>query len=902
MPLTVPAKFKTLAQMLKEEAEKTTAARETAAVPTQPKAHSFDASPQPAKTPKTATPTLSRDLAAAYAISQMDEQLGDKLFQNIAAGTRDALNYSPYLQPTNSTPIRELNRLGVDATKIDKEFFDRYAWLKPHTRYLMNGVPMAPISGSSPEESAAYYYAKLWNAEEQTEKAETELISLNREVNYWAKRVDRNYSDEEILGRIDWKKYPTLTRMREGKERGKPILLNRGVEFNEDTVYGMLWSARNGESTGSHTLDAMQYARGKGRKYEADPNVKAKLDPANQAYNPYAVGSTVDEAAEYFDVSTFNQDWLDKNRNILNSADENAKRMYRTVYDAEQFTRQAEGELNGLQKEIDARFDFYAMAETVDPEAILQGILEDYPALRRMDEGRLGSGLAGLTRPLGYRYEDVATSVNDKASIINKRKGSTKNGADLAAAAQNEKSAVIAAEGNALQNAVAPKSLTARKSTLWDQGAAVAWNSNTWFRPDEDAGYNAILGVLQGSPAGGMDALATNEGAVTMAADMIVDAANAETGGTVIDPKIRTQYDQVAHTVLGMNRDSIFKIASFLNDAMNVQNTAVERTDLTRALSTIARMDDTALRQVLDAFVSEDGLDLPTAQTLFRLMKLREAMVGKVSGADGMTGDALVLATSNALKSTNIDTGNPDLDDVLMIAASTTHNLDIARERWGMAGVNYIGSLIQSGHAKEAVLIASLPSHAKAVIVAEENMRTVALNQDAILAQANAAAQDMQNPHLLKNAAKRAEQQALLAIKAELMDEGALGDRSGLEQDVKTAERILDQSKAGLNRAVQTEQAKWSTLAKAQARFVANLADTNAMKAVHTAFGEFWNASTARKKAQQAVAGSQQALTDARQKMSDAQKRAVENVEIQAGQKLKELLLKSSFRLRPDRW
>ena len=377
-----------------------------------------------------------------------------------------------------------------------------------------------------------------------------------------------------------------------------------------------------------------------------------------------------------------------------------------------------------------------------------------------------------------------------------------------------------------------------------------------------------------------------------MAAGTIVDAAKAETGGTVIAPKIRTQYDQVAQTVLGMNGDSIFKIASFLNDAMNVQNTAIERTDLTRALSTIARMDGTALRQVLDAFVTEDGLDLPTAQTLFRLMKLREAMVGKVSGADGMTGDAFVLATSNALRSINMDTGNPGLDDALTIAASTTHNLDIARERWGMAGVNYIGNLIQSGHAKEAVLIASLPSHAKAVIVAEENMRTVALNQDAILAQANAAAQDMQNPHLLKNAAKRAEQQALLAIKAELMDEGALGDRSGLEQDVKTAERILDQSKAGLNRAVQTEQAKWNTLAKAQARFVANLADTNAMKAVHTAFGGFWNASTARKKAQQAVAGNQQALIDARQKMSDAQKRAVENVEIQAGQKLKELLLK----------
>ena len=62
-----------------------------------------------------------------------------------------------------------------------------------------------------------------------------------------------------------------------------------------------------------------------------------------------------------------------------------------------------------------------------------------------------------------------------------------------------------------------------------------------------------------------------------------------------------------------------------------------------------------------------------------------------------------------------------------MIAASTAHNLDIDMERWGMAGVNYIANLIQSGRGAEAALLVSLPSYASGVVVAEENMRTVTL-------------------------------------------------------------------------------------------------------------------------------------------------------------------------------
>jgi hypothetical protein len=240
MPLTLPQKTKTLVQELKEKAQNGTAGQGT----------------------------------ADRTVTDRTQSLG------IMAGSWDALipRGSDYLQPTNIAAIRELNNLGVDTSKINKEFFERNATLKQYASIGMNGLPVAPGAGSSREEKAAYYYTKLLNAENQTVRAETELAGLNREISYWAGRKDRNYSDDEITKRIDWNKYPTLNVMREELKRGRPVPLNRGIDFGGDTVNGMLWSARNGKGSGSHTVNAVKYALGVGNTYHADPDIRAKLD------------------------------------------------------------------------------------------------------------------------------------------------------------------------------------------------------------------------------------------------------------------------------------------------------------------------------------------------------------------------------------------------------------------------------------------------------------------------------------------------------------------------------------------------------------------------------------------------------------------------------------------------
>ena len=374
-----------------------------------------------------------------------------------------------------------------------------------------------------------------------------------------------------------------------------------------------------------------------------------------------------------------------------------------------------------------------------------------------------------------------------------------------------------------------------------------------------------------------------------MMAGTVTDAAKAQISGVVIDPEMRDMYEQAALPVLGLDKNSIVEIASFLNDAVNPQHATEADMDLIGTLSAIASMDDAVLKQVLDVFVTDDKLDLNTAQTLFRLMQLRGAMLGTASDVDEFIGDAYVQATSDALKNAGIDTGYPDLDVALKAAVSTSHNLDIAMERWGMGGVNYIANLIQSGRGADAALIVSLPSYANAVIVAEENMRTVALNEDAILAQENALVQDMQDPYLSNNATQRAGQQALAAIQSELIDRGALGNYSGLEQEVARAQWIADDSKAELNQAVQTEKAALNTLVKAQAQFEKNMADVNAAKAVEDAIDGLQEASFARMEAEKTFANSQRALEESQQRLDAARQMDMEKVQAQAEQYFAEL-------------
>jgi len=360
-------------------------------------------------------PTNSEMVGRIYTIAQQDEAKGRDLMQRYQELTtrKDSHYYNPYAQSTNKA-TQELANLGFDMSGgITDKWLEENSWLKNYYRTENGNSPLAPTKTSTREQNAAYWYYQGLKAEGTTQKAENEWAALQEELTYWAKRKDRNYSDDEILGKINWNNYKTLTGMDADREMGTPTTLNRSVGYSQDALKGVIWAARNNGGTGNPLFDSAQAALGAGNQWREDPKIAAKLNPESAEYNPYAVGSTLDDAALYFGVDNFSRDWLEKNRAYLNSSDPTAVQMYQKVYNAEQTTLKAEQEKAELDRRIDEMLKL-----SYDPEVVLDGLMDSWgegngalSTLKRMDESRQSGKLMDMTRPVDYRAEDIEAYV-----------------------------------------------------------------------------------------------------------------------------------------------------------------------------------------------------------------------------------------------------------------------------------------------------------------------------------------------------------------------------------------------------------------------------------------------------------------------------------------------------------
>ncbi len=860
---------------------------------------------------------FAKGLAMIIALSARKPDEAKRLFKFMQTSEKDpgSSYYRPYARPTNKGSMEELSKLGIDTSNIDEKWFQDNAWLKQHARLGNAGMPKVPTSQSSREETAAYYYVRLADSEWRTRQAETELQGLRREIGYWAGRKDRNYSDEEILQRIDWNKYPTLTMLREGQQKGRPAQLNRAIDFDSDTVFGMLWSARNGKTSGCSTIDAAWYALGKGRQYEPDDFVRAMRDTKNYAYNPYALGSTVDEAAEYFGVDGFNQKWLNDNQGILKSGNETAIRHYQQVYDAEQLTLAAEGESRKLSDRIDARLNRAVSAGgSINANALLKDALFGLDTLQRMDEGLSSGDLAPLTRPVNYRWQDVMSQVSGQVQVINARQNAPHNPADLDIAARNEEEKVIQGQGTLIQKDAVPRSYTSfqeKMPGLWATGIVKNPLSAGWYAPagGEQSGFGpdyvkaqAIAdsrragdfaaaaeqgyGALTGSGTD-ISKLSTNEGAVRMAIDLVLDSAKAFVPEQIAFPVLRAaadRYDAVVNNILGIDPDAAKQILPQILYTTTVQGDIKNQAAGTAGLlSAILRLSEGALKTVTDHVLGE-APTLQTVQTMFRILKLRDMETGTKSEAFQAAEAALLKAAGDTLQSAAAQTGHEELDDLTSIANQSSHNLDAVMKRWGVQGLGYIGNLLKAGRGDLAAAITAMPTYAKSAIVAETNMRTFGLNDAAISAQENALAADMKSPIVVLSAKQIAKQQAVEARKAELTAGGALKVQFVLMQKVNDAGMTINQSKSVLDQALRNEQAGGEALTIAQALFHKNMADTAATDAMVAAIDQFQKTIDARMKAQKELKQNQQTLNEAQQKLTDAQKQATARVDEQAKQ------------------
>lgn len=360
------------------------------------------------------TPTRSEAQAQIYRISQQDPEKGKQLFDAFQAFQADPSNpmYNPYTKAT-SNAVQHLSDLGYDLSGgFSQEWLDQNAALKNYYRTTTGTTPLAPSSSSTPEQDAAYWYYKAQNDEATTQKAETEWQALQDEIAYWTNRTDRNYSDDEILAKIDWKNYSTLTGMDEDAAKGTPMQLTRPVGYSQDALRGVIWATRNGVTTDDGN-NSVRAALGQGNKWKENSEISQKLDPTSEYYSPYSVSSTTDDAAIYFGVDSFGKDWLTENRDVLSSDDKTAKTMYAKVYNAEQTTLKAESELAELNKLIDKYCDSYD-----DPETVLKYLAnrvdEDFPTLAKMDKGIASGSLVSITRPIAYSWGDVRRTVQQR--------------------------------------------------------------------------------------------------------------------------------------------------------------------------------------------------------------------------------------------------------------------------------------------------------------------------------------------------------------------------------------------------------------------------------------------------------------------------------------------------------
>lgn len=449
------------------------------------------------------TPTRSEAAARIYTISQTDPARARKLNQAFSQLQRDPSSqfYNPYGSATNKA-IQELANLGVDMSGgITEDWLAKNSWLKAYYRTSGNsGTPLAPTKSSTAEQNAAYYYYQILKAQDTTNQAEAEWKALQEEIGYWANRKDRNYSDDQIISRIDWSKYKTLARMDDGAASGVPLTLNSAIGYSQDALKGVIWAARNG-STGNPLADSAKAVLGAGKTWQEDKKISAKLDPSSKAYSPYSVGSTLDDAALYFGVDSFSKDWLENNRNILAGNDATAKKMYQTVYNAEQTTLKAEQELDELHANIDRYLE-----STTDPDQILRMIDGEYKTLDSLDESMREGKLIGTTRAIDYRKQDIEFEVRRRCLA----KNTQINGADYVGAVwkllglPEVKTEASSAVGASRDNAI-----NAGGATIADAGTD---EEKTVFKTAYSSDFDTYLTQIKGAmdsgvsdPQGGYD-------------------------------------------------------------------------------------------------------------------------------------------------------------------------------------------------------------------------------------------------------------------------------------------------------------------------------------------------------------------------------------------------------------
>lgn len=271
-----------------------------------------------------AQPTLRETVARMYQVANGDKEkfaeLEDMLYQEMA--TPSSVIYNPYNQATNTHAIEVLEGLGIDMSGgVTPEWLAANKYMQNDPRTVTGYSPLAPSSKSTAANDLAWAYDELEDAEERTLNAENEVVAMANEVKYL---VEHGYSDKAILKKVkENKTYGTLWEMDDKRLHGEYSILNRAINYNgDDTIYGMIWAARNDGGSGDYFVDSVKYAMGEGNQYKRNPDSEAARDPTSESYDPYSLGGTMHDLNIKYGVNDFTREWVEANRaSILSDPD-----------------------------------------------------------------------------------------------------------------------------------------------------------------------------------------------------------------------------------------------------------------------------------------------------------------------------------------------------------------------------------------------------------------------------------------------------------------------------------------------------------------------------------------------------------------------------------------------------
>lgn len=325
--------------------------------------------------------------------------------------------FDPYSVATNNV-VNELKTYGIDPAELTDDWFKANTSWQGYLSY--NGTtttPSKPGAKASAQEKAAYAIYQYLDRMDITNSAKNEWAAAQDEIAYWANRKDLNLSDDDIIQKVfGSKKYSTLKDMDDSRTTGKPLELNEAIDYNPDSVRGVLWAARNGGGTGNSRQDIANYYSKVGNGWIANEDISAKLNKADlSTYSPHEIGMTgkdMDEVGAYFGVGSFAPGEIEAMRSKVDWDDATSVKMWQKGYDSEQTTLKAEEELAEFNKQFERRlnrgFKDQNAADKWIEDQLNSG---DFNTLAKMDSGIQKGEPINMTRAVPYRkqmYQNLA--------------------------------------------------------------------------------------------------------------------------------------------------------------------------------------------------------------------------------------------------------------------------------------------------------------------------------------------------------------------------------------------------------------------------------------------------------------------------------------------------------------